>query len=84
MSWHYDGKIRIKKLETEPFGTNCYIVSCPQSGEGVVVDSPGEAATILAEAEELLEFFGNLEGWLSEYVPALERIRQSALLPVEA
>jgi len=51
MTWHYDGEIRIKKLELAPFGTNCYIVACPQSGEGVIVDTPSEAWRILAQAE---------------------------------
>lgn len=51
MTWHYDGEIRIKKLELAPFGTNCYIVACPQSGEGVIVDTPGDAGRILAQAE---------------------------------
>jgi len=53
MSWHYDGEIRIKKLETQPYGTNCYIVFCSQSGEGVIVDTPGEASKILAQAEDI-------------------------------
>ena len=51
MSWHYDGEIRIKRLEMPPFGTNCYIVACPRSGEGIIVDTPGEGSHIVAEAE---------------------------------
>lgn len=54
MSWHYDGEIRIKKLEVPPFGTNCYIVACPRSGESIIVDTPGDAPRILAEAEETM------------------------------
>jgi hydroxyacylglutathione hydrolase len=53
MSWHYDGEIQIKKLEIQPFGTNCYVVVCPQSGEGIIVDTPGEASRILAQAEDI-------------------------------
>ena len=52
MSWHYDGEIRIKKLAVQPFGTNCYIVACPRSGESIIVDTPGDASRILAEAKE--------------------------------
>ncbi|MFQ5987462.1 MAG: MBL fold metallo-hydrolase [Dehalococcoidia bacterium] len=51
MTWHYDGEIRIKKLELAPFGTNCYILACPQSGEGVIVDTPGDAGRVLAAAK---------------------------------
>ena len=53
MDWHYDGEVRIKKLEISPFGTNCYIAACPQSGEGIVIDTPGEAGRILAQAGEV-------------------------------
>lgn len=51
MTWHYDGEIRIKKMESAPFGTNSYILACPQSGEGVIVDTPGDPWRILNEAE---------------------------------
>jgi glyoxylase-like metal-dependent hydrolase (beta-lactamase superfamily II) len=53
MNWHYDGEVQIKKLEIQPFGTNCYIVICPQSGEGVIVDAPGEASRILKQVEDV-------------------------------
>jgi len=53
MNWHYDGEVQIKKLEIQPFGTNCYIIVCPQSGEGVIVDTPGEASRILKQAEDV-------------------------------
>ena len=53
MNWHYDGEIQIKKLEIRPFGTNCYIIVCPQSGEGVIVDTPGEASMILQQAADI-------------------------------
>jgi len=53
MSWHYDGEVQINKLESRSFGTNCYIVVCPTSGEGVIVDTPGEASMILGQAEDV-------------------------------
>lgn len=51
MSLIYDGEVRIRKLELKPYGTNCYVVSCPGTGEGVLIDAPAEAPRILAEAE---------------------------------
>lgn len=37
----------LEKLETAPFGTNAYIVSCETTNECVLVDAPGEADKIL-------------------------------------
>ncbi|OGO19613.1 MAG: hypothetical protein A2144_07710 [Chloroflexi bacterium RBG_16_50_9] len=53
MGWYYDRELRIKKLEIPPYDNNCYIVACPRTGQAIVVDTPGEADRILAEAEDL-------------------------------
>ena len=39
--------IQIDKLTLGPFDTNSYIMTCPLTGDSVVVDAPGEAAEIL-------------------------------------
>ncbi len=44
------------QIVTLPVGmiqTNCYIVGCPKSGEGVVIDPGGHPERILAEIERL-------------------------------
>ena len=44
------------QIITLPVGliqTNCYIVGCPESGEGVVIDPGGHPERILAEIERL-------------------------------
>lgn len=51
MSYRYQGEILIKKLELGRFGTNGYIVICPQTHESIIIDTPDEADRILAEAE---------------------------------
>jgi glyoxylase-like metal-dependent hydrolase (beta-lactamase superfamily II) len=53
MQWYDGGKIKIKKLKIAPYGTNCYIVVCPTTGEGIIIDTPGAAARILRESEEV-------------------------------
>ena len=53
MRWYGDGKIKIKKLKIPPYGTNCYIVACPTTGEGIIIDTPGAAARILRESKEV-------------------------------
>lgn len=37
----------IYRLETEPFGTNAYIVSCCESSKAVLIDAPGSVDLII-------------------------------------
>jgi hydroxyacylglutathione hydrolase len=53
MGWYYDREIKIKKLEIPPYENNCYIVACPETGQAVIIDTPGEADRIIAEAEDI-------------------------------
>jgi glyoxylase-like metal-dependent hydrolase (beta-lactamase superfamily II) len=39
--------IRIEKFVLGPYGTNCYIIVCPLSGESVLIDAPAEEAKLL-------------------------------------
>ena len=82
MNWHYDGEIRIKKLETQPFGTNCYIVVCPQSGEGIIVDTPGEASRILAEAEDISVRYIVITHTHLDHLGAFQEVRDKLKTPV--
>ena len=43
-----DENIQIDKLSLGPFGTNCYILSCPGTGKSVLVDTPAEGDKILS------------------------------------
>jgi hydroxyacylglutathione hydrolase len=39
--------LRIERLETGSWATNCYIVVCPQTGDSVLIDVPPGARTIV-------------------------------------
>ena len=39
--------LQIDRLKLGPFETNCYILSCRQTGDSVLVDAPADAAEIL-------------------------------------
>jgi len=82
MSWHYDGEIRIKKLEIQPFGTNCYIVVCPQSGEGIIVDTPGEASRIVAQAEDIRIRYIIITHTHLDHLGAFKEVRDKLKAPV--
>lgn len=53
MSLHYDGEVRITKINMGPYDNNGYIVACPETNEGVIIDTP-------AEPEKLLKALGDL------------------------
>lgn len=52
MALHYDGELRIHKLELTggPWTANCYIVVCPGTRESVIIDAPAQGDLILGEA----------------------------------
>ena len=54
MPLHYDGEVRITKVNMGPFHNNGYIVSCPETKEGILIDTP-------AEPELLLNDIGDVE-----------------------
>ena len=55
MSAHYEGKVRITKIShMGPLDNNGYIVVCPQTNEGVIIDTP-------AEPEKLLNAIGDVK-----------------------
>ena len=52
MPLHYDGEVRITKINMGPYGNNGYIVVCPETNEGIIIDTP-------AEPEKLLNVLGD-------------------------
>ena len=82
MNWYYDSEIRIKKLEIPPYGTNCYIIACPDTGEAVILDTPGEAARILAESKELHVRYIIITHTHSDHLGAFTTARKKLSVPV--
>ena len=76
MNWDYDAEIRIKKLTLPPYGTNCYIVACPETGEAVIIDTPGTATRILAEIHELQIQYIIITHTHSDHLGAFKTIRK--------
>ena len=82
MNWYYDGEIRIKKLKIPPYGTNCYIIACPDTGEAVIIDTPGEASRILAESQELHIRYIIITHTHSDHLGAFTTVRKKLGVPV--
>ncbi len=53
MPLHYDGEVRITKINMGPYNNNGYIVVCPETNEGIIIDTP-------AEPEKLLNAIGDV------------------------
>jgi len=43
----------LKKIEVGPFSTNCYLVGCPKTLEGVVIDPGGDGKRLIKEITDL-------------------------------
>jgi glyoxylase-like metal-dependent hydrolase (beta-lactamase superfamily II) len=82
MNWYYDSEIRINKLEIPPYGTNCYIIACPVTGEAVILDTPGEAARILAESKDLHVRYIIITHTHSDHLGAFTTVRKKLSVPV--
>ena len=54
MTLHYDAEVRIAKINMGPYDNNGYIVSCPETNEGIIIDTP-------AEPEKLLDAIGDVQ-----------------------
>ena len=53
MALHYDGEVRIVKVNMGPFNNNGYIVSCPDTNEGILIDTPAEPELLLNEVGDV-------------------------------
>ena len=42
MPLHYDDEVKITKINMGPYNNNGYIVVCPDTNEGVIIDTPAE------------------------------------------
>ena len=49
MPLHYDGEVRIVKVNMGPYNNNGYILTDPETMEGVIIDAPAEPEKLLQE-----------------------------------
>ena len=53
MPLHYDGEIKITKINMGPYNNNGYIVVCPETNEGIIIDTPAEPEKLIAEIGDI-------------------------------
>ncbi len=49
MPVHFDGEVRINKINMGPYDNNGYILVCPETNEGIIIDTPAEPEKLLSE-----------------------------------
>lgn len=53
MPLHYDGEVRITKINMGPYNNNGYIVACPETNEGIIIDTPAEPEKLLNSLDDV-------------------------------
>ncbi len=82
MALHYNGEVQIKKLALGPYQANCYIVICPETAESVIIDTPAEASTIMAEAKGTSVKYIVITHSHFDHIQALDQVRSQTKAPV--
>ena len=79
-----DDTIQIEKLQTEPFGTNAYVLTCQQTGESVLVDAPAEADKIAERLKGTNPRYILLTHNHMDHIGALSELRRKLGIPLAA
>lgn len=77
-----DDNLQIDKLTVGAFDNNCYIITCPLTGESVVVDAPAEAAKILKGLNGTHPRFILITHTHMDHLGALSELKSTLGIPV--
>ena len=72
----------IYRLETEPFGTNTYIISCCDSRKAVLIDAPGSADLIAEKFKDTEVQFILMTHGHGDHTVALEELHKNLKTPL--
>jgi hydroxyacylglutathione hydrolase len=79
-----NNRMRLIRLELGPFGTNAYIVICLETGDSILVDTPGEAGVIAEQLEGTNPRYILITHGHADHTLALEEIKGSLDIPLAA
>ena len=77
-----DDQIQIQKLSLGPFGTNSYILRCMKTGQGAIIDAPGDSARVLEALKGINPKFILMTHDHMDHVGALAELKSSLNIPV--
>jgi hydroxyacylglutathione hydrolase len=75
-------RVMLAKLAVGPYDTNCYLLTCPISGESIIVDPAAEWERILQEVEGTTVKYVLLTHGHPDHVAALAEVRESTGAPL--
>lgn len=74
--------VQIDRLKLGPFNTNSYLLTCPLTGDSVVVDAPAKASEILRAAKETNPKYILITHNHMDHVGALSDLRSKLKIPI--
>ena len=74
--------VRIGRLTLGPYATNSYILTCPETGDSVLVDAPAEASAIVRAAKETNPRYILLTHSHMDHIGALPELKSRLRVPV--
>ena len=74
--------LQIDRLSLGPFGTNCYILTCPKTGKSVLVDTPAEGDKILERLKESDPQYIIITHNHMDHLGAFNEVRTGLRIPV--
>lgn len=76
--------VQIDRLKLGPFDTNSYIVTCPLTGDSVLVDAPGEASEILKASKGTNPRYILITHNHMDHIGALSELKSRLRIPIGA
>ena len=76
--------LKIERLQLGPFGTNAYILLCPETRESAIVDAPAEADKIIARLKDTTPRYILLTHSHVDHIGAMAQLRQELKIPLAA
>ncbi len=74
--------MEIKRLEVGSFENNCYVVSCPGTGEAVIIDPAAEGHKIIKEISGKMVRYVLITHGHMDHIGALEEVLRETKAPV--
>lgn len=74
--------VLIYRLESDPFGTNAYLITCPLSSEGLLIDAPGNAEAILEKLSGINVSWIIITHGHADHTLVLEEIKEKLKSPL--
>ena len=74
--------VRIERLTLGPYATNSYILTCPDTGDGLLVDAPAEGSAIMRAAKHTKATHILVTHSHADHIGALSELKSRLRVPV--